>query len=102
MNDIEQQFFKTFGIEARAKSKEVRDGLIECGLLYPEITAEKLLELICKLARFKMKEREFYKIKTSDLKILKTYILGDCVDALRYINVLEKQDFKHQVRSLFE
>ena len=47
MNDIEQQFFKVFGIEPTAKSKEVRDGLIECGLYYPEITAEKLLNLLC-------------------------------------------------------
>ena len=49
MTEIEK-LYKNAEIEAKAKSKELREGLIECSLVYPPFTAEKQLELIKLLA----------------------------------------------------
>ena len=51
---IEEKFFKTFGIEKRCKDTEIiacsgkNSDCRKCDVFgYPEITAEKLLQLIC-------------------------------------------------------
>ncbi len=67
---------------------------------YPEITDRRLLQMICLLAQYRMNEAEFYKIKTSSIVILKNYVLGDCIDILRYL--CNKEDFKHQIQQLFK
>lgn len=50
MTEIEK-LFKNAGIKATARIKEVRHNLFECGLFYPDFTAEKQLELIKLLTR---------------------------------------------------
>lgn len=95
--DLTKEQFKNFAL-SRAKGYK----LVEVVKIYPEITDRKLLEMICILSQRKMAESEFYKIKTSSTKTLKSYVLEDCVDFLRYMNELEKQDFKHQIQQLFK
>ena len=100
MTNIEQQFFKTFGIEARAKSKEVRSGLIECGLYYPEITAVKLLELICILNTITTPD-------LGDINVgrLRMSILEQCIEALKTVDwqnrIPTKTAYINEVRALF-
>lgn len=50
MTEIEKMF-KNAGINATAKTKEIRHNLFECGLFYPDFTAEKQLLLIQWLAK---------------------------------------------------
>lgn len=111
MNDIKEKFYKTFGIEPFTCCDE---GCKTIGFAkncevcfynkrqFPKITYRILLELICILTKYRMKEYEFYKIKTSSTKILKNYILEDCIDMIRYLNELDKKEYKQQVQSLFE
>ena len=99
MSDIQEQFFKTFGIEAIAKTKEVRDGLIECSLCYPEITAEKLLELICINNKHIHQHSDFggSPIFGDDYPEIKNYILKFMI----WNYTLYEEKFRDQVRALF-
>lgn len=45
MTEIEK-LFENAGIKATAKTKEVRPNLFECGLFYPDFTAEKQIRII--------------------------------------------------------
>lgn len=45
------KMFKNAGINATARTKEVRHNLFACGLFYPDFTAEKQLLLIQLLAK---------------------------------------------------
>lgn len=45
MSEIEK-LYKNAGINATAKTKEIRQNVFECGLFYPPFTAEKQIELI--------------------------------------------------------
>ena len=91
--EIEKRFFKTFGIEAQAKAHEVREGLIECNLVYPEITAEKLLELIVILQNFV--DIDFTALYFQNVECLKIEILNQLMN---FCN----NEIKPQVKALFE
>lgn len=52
MSEIEKMY-ENAGINATAKTKEVRHNLFECGLFYPEFTPNKQIELIKWLGRNK-------------------------------------------------
>ena len=127
MNDIEQQFFNTFEIEPKYKidigrwdnktntrkplnviisEKEYLKGyknnkltpLID--LIYPKITAEILLELICMHNIYL--ETKLYSLEVKDLK---DEILQDLIDEQELREIKEdyvNDDLKQQVRSLFE
>ena len=45
--ELEQEFYDTFGIEKIKDFNYCNGGIIEYYLKYPDITAEKLLEMIC-------------------------------------------------------
>lgn len=48
ITELEQEFFDTFGIEQKVKTIPCYGGCKIVGLEpYPEITAEKLLEIMC-------------------------------------------------------
>lgn len=129
-NEIEKQFFDTFGIVARACIEScdkcqhysydyglsgyctLDSDYDNCGVAikqYPQITDHILLELICILAKqgiyledidglFKMKTYET-RIVMQNADNLKDVILKTAKTACR----LSKDDnFKHQVRTLFE
>lgn len=46
-NELEQEFYNTFGIEKIENLNYTEKGFIEHTYNYPVITAEKLLEMIC-------------------------------------------------------
>lgn len=99
--------YGTFDMYMNAKCGNQENCTTQCSCAYTkeifrEITDHKLLEMICILSQRKMTESEFYKIKTSSTKTLKSCVLEDCIDFLRYMNELEKQDFKHQIQQLFK
>ena len=73
-NDLEKQFFDTFGIEPK------------------EITDRILLELIC----IAMDITDF---GASDIDSLKEVVLQVLIDEMKYYN---PKDLKHQVRTLFK
>jgi hypothetical protein len=86
MNDIEEKFFKTFGIEP--KELEYPDNF-EC---YPEITDRILLELIYVIIR----QNGSYQLHiVKDIIDLKEQILKSCI----LLSVFE--EFKNVVQSLF-
>ena len=102
--ELEQQFFKVFGI------KKVCDGL-DCGTclakcqngVYPEITAEKLIKLIC----IKSKDSNGYRISANNYKTLKADILKDLMNTYSTYTLCtweqeRAEKLKQQVRSLFE
>ena len=109
MNDIEQQFFKVFGIEPfiycskprlDCPARKVGTCTKECeyysGLLYPEITAEKLLELICLVGN-----TEYFLIENTGNPINVETLKGSVLHTLTLYSKFHKE-LKHQVRSLFE
>lgn len=91
--ELEQEFFKAFGIEPKCKrgdivcSRSVNNGCITCeDNTHPEITNRILLELIC-IA---------YKTQGIELTIkdVKNEVLYNCI---KY-----KDDIKLQIQSLFK
>lgn len=45
--ELEQEFYDTFGIEEKENLNYTEKGFIEHTYNYPDITAEKLLQLLC-------------------------------------------------------
>ena len=84
-NELEKQFFDTFGIEP----------YLEIGMItYPEITDRILLELICIMSSFGCGHHHCYRLWADNVKELKENILKDCVQS--------QQEIKHQVQKLFK
>lgn len=97
---IEEEFFKTFGITSGSDCKSrvsVYDCAGECegcDYQYPEITAERLLELICILINKESPitfEAGYEPIK---IKNLKNLVLQGCI---KY-----SEELTEQVRKVFE
>ena len=101
-NELEKQFFDTFGIEPRiitgprySLNSEYYEVTVE---KYPQITDRILLELICILTkRFNYADQNWL-TKCNDTKELKVSVLRMLL--LCSTNTIEK--YKHQVRTLFE
>lgn len=116
-NELEKQFFDTFGIEAksffickRGYYPEVCtqptckgcNEAIEQGK-YPQITDRILLELICILTEWRQYCASDYIIKAINIDILKNDILKDCLYMSNWYEFKKcGKDIKHQVRTLFE
>ena len=102
-NELEKQFFDTFGIEPKLDCKRCgamnfalgQCAEVKCEKTYPQITDSILLELICI-----DNQENVYKCRplTNNVEELKTYILEE------FIRLSELGLFKraHQVRTLFE
>lgn len=96
-NELEKQFFDTFGIEPKHGVELTIDPTTDDNVMnehnvcygYPEITDRILLELICIIG-------SIY-ICTQDRETLKEHILVQCMNTQMY-----SRDIKHQVRTLFE
>ena len=115
-NELEKQFFDTFGIEPKyktcvfkyCKNKKEYDceNCSDREWHYPTITDRILLELIC----IRCKELiSIIKVKGNNLEELKNYILKLCIkDYTFYSKISDKtynelaDNFKHQVCTLFE
>lgn len=83
MRELEEKFFKTFGIEPDVSEVSYFTGNIG----YPQITDRILLELICILSKTLT-----YVIPVYNIDELKQYVLSSCI---RYCDKL-------QVKELFE
>ena len=95
-NEIEKTFFDTFGIEP--KTNQVYGIQLDYHIEdYPQINDRILLELIC-IATASEITVEFKGIK--NVEHLKEVVLNYCIERYRYC--LHKDEFKHQVRTLFE
>ena len=99
-NELEKQFFDTFGIEPRLKTFAIQKD--EQGELtyppiyeYPQITDRILLELICILNENTTLDETYYQ-GASTVKELKKLVLKDL------IKTKDNFDTIHQVRTLFE
>lgn len=97
---IEEEFFKSFGIEKISKcSICMVDDCCYCqhneDYIYPEITAEKLLQLICIISQYKYVLEDLYAENINELKknILTIYIKQ---------SINEDEKTKNQVKALFE
>jgi hypothetical protein len=91
-NELEKQFFDTFGIEPKPLFS-TRNGYTKDHYIYPQITDRILLELICMLTRF---YGELVLEQCLDVNDLKEQVLNI------FIRTSYKDNFKHQVRTLFE
>ena len=100
-NELEKQFFDTFGIEPiEIPSREYDlDGEI-CSYYveYPQITDRILLELICLISQHITYIDTIEKLET--VEELKTWILEEVI--YQYKHYGTKNTIKHQVRTLFE
>ena len=103
-NELEKQFFDTFGIEPiELPSREYdSDGEI-CSyyIEYPQITDRILLELICIL----LCNNSPYMFKLGDWNVekLKDTVLTMCIKLPDFLEWEDTSEyFKHQVRTLFE
>lgn len=99
-NELEKQFFYTFGIEPNCKFVKYCDDCTKCGCYhYPRITPEILLELIC----IDFNENP-YKCRGGQTSVdeVKERILSDFIHEFVNDLYLDKENIKHQVRTLFE
>lgn len=103
-NELEKQFFDTFGIKPDITSCyhhcEKDLNCKECNeakVIYPQITDSILLNLIC-IATASEITVEFKRIK--NVEHLKEVVLNYCIR--RYGYCLHKDNFKQRVRTLFE
>ena len=102
MTEIEEKFFKIFGVDNcsncdRKKSLEC----YYCDNKYPEITDRVLLELICILNDF-----EGISVKATTIEELKEELLKQCIEPFEYPIAFEEHyeidKLYQQVRALFE
>ena len=115
-NDLEKQFFDTFGIEPKPTCVGCELWINECyydcgefylckadldrdtcgykGTVYPQITDTHYLKLICELSKCKAFFNNFYRLQNVDIEQLKEQVLTDCIFQAIF--------FKDQVRTLFE
>ena len=88
MNEIEEKFFKTFGINCIMQATNPPQ------YIYPPITDRILLELICILNKL----TDFYAVEIN-YENLKEEILMSCIDWS--VDAIRNKELKHQVQSLF-
>lgn len=111
MNNIEEKFYKTFGIEPKVYCKHFNYVNSECDRKnnkckdcigvkkeYPEITSDIILKLICIYIGY---ERIY--MGTFELDHFKRFMLASLIDLYKEMrDVNKKERLKHQVQSLFK
>ena len=94
-NDLEKQFFDTFGIEPNCKFVKYCDDCTKCGCYhYPRITDRILLELICIYLD--------YRVLTTQMSVkhLKQTVLEGLIELHKQYNL--KIGYYEEVQALFE
>lgn len=102
-NELEKQFFDTFGIEPiGCKDNKNCTGVLDCtqcpNAKYPQITDRILLELICISKQITMLS-DFFMYRPS-IEELKNNILENMLN--KDLFNFKNKDIKHQIRTLFE
>ena len=100
ITELEQEFYDTFGIEKRYITLEDDYGKYQThDKLYPEITAEKLLEMICILNNYGK-----YDCWGVTVARLKKAILENCIVVVvsKLLNDAILEQFKQQIQQLFK
>lgn len=104
--ELEQKFYDTFGIEKRCIRpkdcirKGICRGAVACDFYtYPEITAEKLLEMICILNNYGK-----YDCWAVTVARLEDAILENCIAVVvsKLLNDVILEQFKQQIQQLFK
>ena len=101
-SELEQEFYDTFGIEKIENLNYTEKGFIEHTYNYPEITAEKLLQMVCI-----MNENELYGLP-NDYNFAMQQILHNCIFFVKCgcdcASETEEgvQNFKQQIQQLFK
>ena len=98
--ELEQEFYDTFGIEKRYITLEDDYGKYQTHeKLYPEITAEKLLEMICILNNYGK-----YDCWGVTIARLKKAILENCIVVVisKSLNNVILEQFKQRIQQLFK
>lgn len=99
IHELEEQFFKTFGIEQKVKTIPCYGGCKIVGLEpYPEITAEKLLEMMCILSQSYPLNYEGWSFNT--VQNLKETILEDCIETAKRLSL--SSVFANKIQQLFK
>ena len=107
-SELEQEFYDTFGIEPKNKcgknliypnclnpDKCGYDNCIYYQIEYPDITAEKLLEMICILNKHYAENFQCATILVGDtIEKIKECILKDCIEQSQHIKSEIQQLFK--------
>ena len=103
-NELEKQFFDTFGIEKReivtpsySLNSEYYEKTIED---YPQITDHILLELLCILADLYDSNSHGYPLLSKDIKELKEDVLDDLMGAVDVENDYP-EGYVNKIRALF-
>lgn len=104
ITELEQEFYDTFGIEpfcdlpCNKRGVECTDNTY-CGNKYPDITAEKLLEMICILNNYGK-----YDCWGVTIARLKKAILENCIVVVisKLLNDVTLEQFKQQIQQLFK
>lgn len=102
--ELEQEFYDTFGIEPK-KLFSARQGINTDAVLYPDITSEKLLEMICIINEFisMFNWKQIRYISTFEIETLKENILKDLIWILsNECNDVTKKQLKQQIQQLFK
>lgn len=103
--ELEQQFFKVFGIEKNNDNCPMLDKSncvfvpSECNYYqYPEITDRKLLEMICTLSQSYPLNYEGWSFNT--VQDLKETMLEDCIKTAKKLSL--SSDFVNKIQQLFK
>ena len=110
-NELEKQFFDTFGIP-RLCTSQVCEHWGDCeaclmypdfALDYPQITDRILLELICILSEWRTYLHSSYTIKANNTLNLKQDVLKDFLELFKWYEFKKcEKSLEHKVRTLFE
>jgi hypothetical protein len=97
--ELEQEFFKVFGIEPMIyslwDSKETQIKNFKSYVVYPEITDRKLLEMICIYnSTYTNGYTNYSLLNERTVEKLKEQILKNCL--------IVRNDIKHQIQQLFK
>ena len=103
-NELEKQFFDTFGIEPKIDCEgcgakpfaSEQCYQTECVKVYPQITDRILLELLCILTCWHLDECEPYEITSINIEQLKNQILSNSLYIAKHLKA------KKRVQALFE
>lgn len=105
-NELEEQFFDTFGIEPditscyhRCKKDLNCKKCNEAKVIYPQITDRILLKLLS----IQSYEKSYYTLSPFDsIDELKKGLLNEFIDGYTYNLYNDREDVKQQVRTLFK